>query len=99
MHLNDGEGSTDDGLMVGTVNLWKTVEVFYYLKKYDYKGGVYFDTFPKREKAYDECESNIKMCDVIEKMIENYGMDNIEKVINSNDAIKVSKMFVSMLSK
>ena len=32
IHPNDGEGSTDDGLMVGTVNFWKTVEVMYHLK-------------------------------------------------------------------
>ncbi len=97
MHLNDGEGSTDDGLMVGTVNFWKTIEVFYYLKKYDFKGVVYFDTFPKRERANEECIANIKMCKKIEEMIEYFGMEKINQIIDKNDAVAVSNMMVSLL--
>ncbi|NDL67326.1 sugar phosphate isomerase/epimerase family protein [Anaerotalea alkaliphila] len=98
MHLNDGEGSTDDGLMVGTVNLWKTLEVFYYLKKYDFKGAVYFDTFPKREAADSECEANIAMCRRIENMIDTYGLEKIGRIVEKNDAVSVSNMFVAMLN-
>lgn len=98
MHLNDGEGSTDDGLMVGTVHLWKTVEVFYYLKKYDFQGAVYFDTFPKREAARAECEANIAMCRRIEAMIDQYGLDRIGRLIDQNDAVAVSGMFAEMLT-
>ncbi|MGF7018461.1 xylose isomerase [Lachnospiraceae bacterium PF1-21] len=98
MHLNDGEGSTDDGLMVGSINLWKTVEVFYYLKKYNFQGAIYFDTFPKREEASGECASNIKMCHKIEEMIDRYGMKEMGKVIQKNDAIAVMDMLVSMIN-
>lgn len=98
MHLNDGEGSGDDGLMVGSVNLWKTVEVFYYLKKYDFAGAVYFDTFPKREEAVAECTANIQMCKCIINMIDKYGMDRMEEVIKQNDAILVSKMLIEILN-
>jgi len=98
MHLNDGEGSTDDGLMVGSVNLWKTIEVFYYLKKYDFQGAIYFDTFPKREEASGECASNIKICHKIERMIDRLGMDKMEEVIQKNDAVAVMDMLVSMIN-
>lgn len=97
IHLNDGEGSTDDGLMVGTVNFWKTLEVFYYLKKYDFQGAIYFDTFPKREEAAAECRANIQMCRKIEALIEGYGLDNMEQMIARNDAVAVSNMMVAML--
>lgn len=97
VHLNDGEGSTDDGLMVGTVNFWKTVEIMYYLKKYDFQGVIYFDSFPKREKAAEECEANIKMCRKIEHMIDTYGLDRIEGVIRLNDAVAVSNMMVAFI--
>lgn len=97
MHLNDGEGSTDDGLMVGTVNLWKTIEVFYYLKKYDFKGAIYFDTFPKREEAIVECKANIKMCYKIENLIDTLGIEKMDQIIQKNDAVGVSDMMVSML--
>ncbi len=97
IHLNDGEGSTDDGLMVGTVNLWKTMEVIYYLKKYDFQGAVYFDTFPKREGAAEECEANVRMCRKIEEMISRYGMENIERIIEKNDGAEVSRMMTELL--
>ena len=97
IHLNDGEGSTDDGLMVGTVNFWKTVEVMYYLKKYDFRGVIYFDTFPKRELAVEECEANIRMCLKIEDMIDTYGLEKMGKVIEQNDAVAVSSMMVAFL--
>lgn len=98
MHLNDGEGSTDDGMIVGSVHLWKTVEVFYYLKKYNFQGVVYFDTFPKREEAAMECLANVKMCRKIEKMIDDYGMDRIGEAIEQNCAISVNNMLISMLA-
>ena len=98
LHLNDGEGSTDDGLMVGTVNLWKTIEVMYYLKKYGFEGAVYFDTFPKREKAVEECEANVRMCRLIEKMIDNYGIENIEAVIQKQDGTQAANLMVDLIA-
>lgn len=97
VHLNDGEGSTDDGLMVGTVNFWKTVEVIYYLKKYQFDGVIYFDTFPKREGAEQECRANIAMCRKIEQMIDSYGVEKIGGVIAKNDAVAVSSMMVEFI--
>lgn len=97
IHLNDGEGSTDDGLMVGSVHLWKTVEIMYYLKKYKFDGVIYFDTFPKREKAEEECRANIKMCRKIEKMIDGYGIDNIDGIIQKNDATAVCNMMADLI--
>lgn len=98
MHINDGEGSMDDGLITGTVNLWKTLEVFYYLEKYDFQGVLYFDTFPKREAAVAECEANVAMCNCIQKMLHKYGMERMGEIIRKNDATAVSKMMVELLS-
>ena len=98
LHLNDGEGSTDDGLMVGTVNLWKTIEVMYYLKKYGFDGAVYFDTFPKREKAVEECKANVRMCRLIEKMIDNYGLDNIAAAIEKQDGTAAANLMIDLIA-
>lgn len=97
VHMNDGEGRTDDGLIVGMNNVWKTLEMFYYLKKYDYQGIVYFDTFPKREKAADECIANIAMCRKMEAMLVKVGMQEVERVIQANDATAVQRMFAGLL--
>jgi xylose isomerase len=46
VHLNDGYGKRDDGLMVGTVHPVQTVELFVELDRIGYDGVIYFDTFP-----------------------------------------------------
>ena len=46
VHLNDGYGKRDDGLMVGTVHPVQTVELFVELERIGYDGVIYFDTFP-----------------------------------------------------
>ena len=97
IHLNDGEGSTDDGLMVGTVHFWKTLEIMFYLLKYQFDGVIYFDTFPKREKAIEETQANSRMVHLIEKKINAFGLDRMEKVIRENDGIQVCNMMMDFL--
>ncbi len=46
VHLNDGYGKRDDGLMAGTVHAVATVELFVELDRLSYDGVIYFDTFP-----------------------------------------------------
>ncbi|WP_421852943.1 sugar phosphate isomerase/epimerase family protein [Oricola sp.] len=46
VHLNDGYGKRDDGLMVGTVHPIQTVELLVELDRIGYDGVLYFDTFP-----------------------------------------------------
>ena len=46
VHLNDGYGKRDDGLMAGTVHPVQTVELFVGLARAGYDGVIYFDTFP-----------------------------------------------------
>ena len=46
VHLNDGYGRRDDGLMVGTVHPVATVELLIALMRLGYAGAIYFDTFP-----------------------------------------------------
>lgn len=46
VHLNDGYGKRDDGLMAGTVHPVQTVELFVALARAGYDRVIYFDTFP-----------------------------------------------------
>src|SRR3954451_19897407 len=61
VHLNDGYGRQDDGLMVGTSSLIATVELLTGLLEGDYGGTIYFDTFPVLEDPVRECEWNIRI--------------------------------------
>lgn len=46
VHLNDGYGKRDDGLMVGSVHPQQTVELLVTLIRLGYDRAIYFDTFP-----------------------------------------------------
>ena len=76
LHLNDGYGKRDDGLMVGAVHTVQTIELLRQLKRGGFKGPVYFDTFPDTAglDPVAECEANIAtvemMLDVIERLPE-----------------------------
>ncbi|MFC6181804.1 sugar phosphate isomerase/epimerase family protein [Lactiplantibacillus daowaiensis] len=98
IHLNDGYGLNDDGLMIGTASPFKTLEFLYYIKKHHYDGMLYFDTFPVIEQATAECEQNIKMIVYLDQLIDQIGLPAIEKVIAQNDAIAAHQLMMQFLS-
>ncbi|KQT52434.1 MULTISPECIES: sugar phosphate isomerase/epimerase family protein [unclassified Aureimonas] len=61
VHLNDGYGKRDDGLMVGAVHLRSTLELLRQIRRDGYDGALYFDTFPDASglDPVAECETNI----------------------------------------
>ena len=97
VHMNDGHGLNDDGLITGSITFIQTLEFIYYLKKFRYEGVIYFDTFPVREKGSDEVKRNIEIFERIEKLIEKIGMEEIEEIINSNDALKAQIILLKCL--
>lgn len=98
IHLNDGYGLNDDGLMIATSTPFKTLEFLYYVKKHNYNHAIYFDTFPVIEDAVKECEQNMKMITLLNDMIDNVGLDYIQNIIDRNDAIEVSNLIMKFLS-
>lgn len=65
VHLNDGYGKRDDGLMVGSVHPVQTTELFVELERMGYDGVIYFDTFPDHGglDPCDEARTNIMMAE------------------------------------
>lgn len=63
IHLNDGYGKRDDGLMVGSVHPMQVVELFVELLAQDHQGAIYFDTFPDHSglDPVAEATTNIAM--------------------------------------
>ena len=61
VHLNDGYGNRDDGIMVGASHPVQTVELFVVLEQLEYDGVIYFDTFPDDGglDPREECRTNI----------------------------------------
>ncbi|HEL1616075.1 TPA: sugar phosphate isomerase/epimerase [Streptococcus suis] len=97
IHANDGYGVVDDGLMIGTASPFKMLELLYYLKKYQFDGVIYFDTFPVIEPAVEEAEMNAQMIHYMDQLIDSVGLEKIQSVIDSNDAIAASKLMLTFL--
>jgi xylose isomerase len=65
LHLNDGYGKRDDGLMAGSVHPVQTVELLVALSRLGYGGIIYFDTFPDHSglDPVAEARANIRLTD------------------------------------
>jgi xylose isomerase len=62
VQLGDGYGrlGAEDGLLFGSIHPTAALEFVVWLIKTNYKGHIYFDTFPRNEDPVRECELNIK---------------------------------------
>ena len=97
LHMNDGYGKQDNGLIFASVNIGLCAEFVYYLKKYHYSGVVFFDTFPKREEAVAETQANIDAFEKISHLIDEIGLDKISEVVSKCDGVSASKLILSLL--
>ena len=97
VHMNDGHGLNDDGLITGSVTFIKTLEFIYYLRKYSYDGVIYFDTFPIRENGVDEVTKNIEVYEKIANLVDKIGIEKIDNIINENDAVKAQDILLECL--
>lgn len=88
VHLNDGYGNLDDGLMFGSVDPARAAEFVYYLKRGGYDGVIYFDTFPVREDPGREFRTNIATFQRLSEKLEAFGMGNIQRVIDARDGLE-----------
>ena len=97
LHMNDGYSQMDSGMIFGSVNIAHAAEFIYYLKKYNYQGVVFFDTFPIRENAKLETQANINSFEKISKIIDEIGMDRIAEVVSKRDGVEAQRLVLDML--
>ncbi|MEP5729573.1 MAG: sugar phosphate isomerase/epimerase family protein [Sulfitobacter sp.] len=90
VHLNDGYGKRDDGLMVGSVNTKATLELLVQIQKDGYGGAIYFDTFPDASglDPVAECEANIATVEGLLRAADRLAADNrLGEAIDRQDAV------------
>ena len=100
VHLNDGYGSHDDQLMLGSVNVIQSLELVYYMQKYRYDDVIFFDSSPVREDPVKECETNIEVFNSLWKLVDELGEARISGIIANRDAVAAQKLLLldSMLA-
>jgi xylose isomerase len=97
VHLNDGYGPADDGLMVGTVSLWQTLELLWELRKANFIGTIYFDTFPDRMDPAAECAANVAMVRKLQAALEKMPIAKLKEAQNAQDAVSATRLFHDLL--
>jgi xylose isomerase len=71
LHLNDGYGIADDGMIAGSIHLWMILELLYLLRTSAYQGIIYFDTFPEPDNPVLEAQANIDLVRSLWNRIDN----------------------------
>lgn len=89
VHLNDGYGVADDGLMVASVRPVQTLELLLALRNGGYRGTIYFDTFPIREDPVAECAANIAAVERLEAAIDRLPVDRLSGAQARHDAVAI----------
>jgi xylose isomerase len=90
VHLNDGYGKRDDGLMVGAVHPIQTIELLYVLDLIGYGRAIYFDTFPDVTglDPVAECGANIAAVEAMRAVVKGLRGDNrLAAAIAGQDAV------------
>jgi xylose isomerase len=90
VHLNDGYGKRDDGLMAGSVHPLQTIELLYVMERIGYSGAIYFDTFPDATglDPVRECEANIDTVATMRSIVARLGRDErLAAAIAKQDAV------------
>ncbi|MEL7115745.1 MAG: TIM barrel protein [Pseudomonadota bacterium] len=100
VHLNDGYGKRDDGLMVGTVHPVATVELLVALSQIGYNGVIYFDTFPDQSglNPVEEARTNVAIVERLRGVAEALGEDaGLRDAIARQDAAKSQRIVAAAL--
>ena len=91
VHLNDGNGKRDDGLMVASVHTLKTLELLREIRRSDYTAPLYFDTFPDLTglDPVRECEVNIATVRQLLRVAEQLEYDaSLAAALAAQDAVE-----------
>jgi xylose isomerase len=90
IHLNDGYGKRDDGLMAGSVHPIQTIELLHELDRIGYDGAIYFDTFPDTTglDPVAECATNISTVNAMRRIVDKLrGDTRLATAIQKQDAV------------
>lgn len=100
VHLNDGYGKWDNGLMVGAVHPIQTVELLVELERAGYQGALYFDTFPDHSglDPVEEARTNIEVVTrlraIASKLLDHKGL---KSAVAQQDAPKAMRIVQAVM--
>ena len=96
-HWNDNWKLFDDDVIVGTINLWETIEALFWLEEWEYDGWFGLDLFPYREDPAQVVAESIRNLEFGYELLDRVPRDEIRDVFRTSDAIKISQLMRRML--
>jgi sugar phosphate isomerase/epimerase len=89
IQLNDGYTrlAAEDGLMFGSVHPSMALEIMHQLRRINFGGHIYFDTFPQRTDPVREAEYNIRRVKAFWKAAGAMDPLELRRVMNESDAV------------
>jgi len=89
IQLNDGYTrlAAEDGLMFGSIHPSLALEIVHQLRQLDFRGHVYFDTFPQRSDPVKEAEYNIRQVKEFWKAAGEIDVEALMAIQAEHDAI------------
>lgn len=95
VHLNDGYGKRDDGLMAGSVHVFETIELLHVIDRLGYSNAVYFDTFPDASglDPVAECLANIEAVTAMQTVVKRLsGNIDLDLAIAKQDSVAARRI-------
>lgn len=94
VQLNDGYQriGAEDGLVFASVHHLAALEFVLWLRRAQYKGHVYFDTFPRNEDPVREAQLNIRRVKRIYAQAAALEKANLQLALDSHDALAVLEL-------
>ena len=96
-HWNDNWKMFDDDVIVGTVNLWETLEALFWLDEWGYDGWFGLDLFPYREPPELAVDESIKNLKFGYELLDRVPRQELYEVFQTSNAIKISQLMRRML--
>ncbi|MCB1500382.1 MAG: sugar phosphate isomerase/epimerase [Bauldia sp.] len=92
VHLNDGYGPADDGMMVGSVRPWHMLELLAEMRRGGFSGTIYFDTFPDRVDPAAEAATNVAMIKRFERILDRLPADELDHIRAAQDGVAATRL-------
>ena len=89
IQLNDGYTrlAAEDGMMFGSIHPSIALEAIHQLRRINFSGHLYFDTFPQRTDPVKEAEYNIRQVKKFWAAVEKMDSSEIDRIAKEHDAI------------
>jgi xylose isomerase len=88
IHINDNNRRWDWDLIPGTRNLWDYLELFYYLKKFNYQGWVTSDMSPVRLDPIQAFERTIATTKKVIRIVNRLDSRKLQLMIDQEKTIE-----------